>query len=73
MIGDGEADQGQIWEASMAAAKYKADNSDSLLDHNQFQQTGPVSEVMPALFPIVKNGGHLAGMSKKSMDMIWKK
>jgi len=54
MIGDGEADQGQIWEASMAAAKFKADNLTLLLDNNQFQQTGPVSEVMPALFPIAE-------------------
>lgn len=52
MIGDGEADEGQIWEASMAAAKYKVNNLTALLDHNKFQQTGPVSEVMPSLFPI---------------------
>jgi transketolase len=52
MIGDGEADEGQIWEAGMAAAKYKVNNLTVLLDHNKFQQTGPVSEVMPALFPI---------------------
>jgi transketolase len=54
MIGDGEADQGQIWEASMAAAKYQTDNLTALLDANQFQQTGPVREVMPALFPIAE-------------------
>lgn len=52
MIGDGEADQGQIWEASMAAAKFKLDNLTLLLDNNLFQQTGPVSEVMPSLMPI---------------------
>jgi len=54
MIGDGEADQGQIWEASMAAAKYQTENLTSLLDNNLFQQTGPVSEVMPALNPIAE-------------------
>ena len=52
MIGDGEADEGQVWEASMAAAKYKVDNLTVLLDHNKFQQTGSVSEVMPSLSPI---------------------
>ena len=52
MIGDGEADEGQIWEASMAAAKYRVDNLTVLLDHNKFQQTGAVSQVMPSLFPI---------------------
>jgi len=52
MIGDGEADEGQIWEASMAAAKYKVNNLTALLDHNKFQQTGAVSQVMPSLSPI---------------------
>ena len=52
MIGDGEADEGQIWEANMAAAKYKVDNLTVLLDHNKYQQTGAVSKVMPSLFPI---------------------
>ena len=52
MIGDGEADEGQIWEAAMAAAKYKVNNLTCILDFNQFQQTGPVNEVMPALEPI---------------------
>lgn len=54
IIGDGEADQGQIWEAAMAAAKYKVDNLTCILDFNKFQQTGPVKEVMPALEPVAK-------------------
>lgn len=52
MIGDGEADEGQIWEAAMAAAKYKVDNLTCILDFNRFQQTGPIEEVMPALEPV---------------------
>lgn len=52
MIGDGEADEGQVWEASMAAAKYQADNLVAILDHNGYQQTGPVAEVMPTLAPV---------------------
>lgn len=51
MIGDGEADEGQIWEASMAAVKFKTSNLTAILDYNKFQQTGPVNEVMPALQP----------------------
>ena len=51
MIGDGEADEGQIWEASMAAVKFKLENLTLLLDNNQFQQTGSVEKVMPALLP----------------------
>lgn len=53
MIGDGESDEGQIWEATMAAAKYKVDNLTAILDYNKFQQTGSVKEVMPVLEPMV--------------------
>jgi transketolase len=53
LIGDGESDEGQIWEAAMAGAKYQVDNLTAILDYNQYQQTGPVTEVMPSLEPVV--------------------
>ena len=53
MIGDGESDEGQIWEAAMAAAKYGLSSLTAILDFNGWQQTGPVSEVMPSLNPVV--------------------
>jgi transketolase len=53
MIGDGESDEGQIWEAAMGAAKFGASNLTAILDYNKFQQTGPVSEVMPSLEPVM--------------------
>ncbi|MFO7682656.1 MAG: transketolase [Chloroflexota bacterium] len=52
LIGDGEANEGQIWEAAMGAAKYKVDNLTAVLDFNKYQQTGSVNEVMPSLKPI---------------------
>lgn len=52
LIGDGESDEGQIWEAAMAAAKYRVDNLTAILDYNKYQQTGPVAKVMPSLEPI---------------------
>lgn len=52
LIGDGEADEGQVWEAAMAAAKYKVDNLTAILDFNKYQQTGPVARVMPTLHPL---------------------
>jgi transketolase len=52
MIGDGESDEGQIWEAAMAAAKFLLDNLTAILDCNKFQQTGPTRQVMPTLEPI---------------------
>jgi transketolase len=54
MIGDGEADEGQVWEAAMAAAKYKVKNLTVILDFNGYQQTGPVSQVMPSLLPLAE-------------------
>lgn len=52
MIGDGESDEGQIWEAAMAAAKFKTENLTAILDANQYQQTGSINDVMPTLEPI---------------------
>jgi transketolase len=57
IIGDGESDEGQIWEAAMAASKFRLDNLTAILDYNQFQQTGPVREVMPTLEPLVDKWG----------------
>jgi transketolase len=52
MLGDGESDEGQVWEAAMAASKYGAGALTAILDYNGFQQTGPVSAVMPSLEPV---------------------
>jgi transketolase len=46
MTGDGELDEGQVWEAAMAAHKYKLDNLVCIVDQNGYQQTGPTSEVL---------------------------
>ncbi|NPV07028.1 MAG: transketolase [Anaerolineae bacterium] len=47
MIGDGESQEGQVWEAAMAAGKFGLSNLTCILDHNGYQQTGAVAEVMP--------------------------
>lgn len=52
LIGDGESDEGQIWEAAMGAAKYKVANLTAVLDYNKYQQTGAVNDVMPSLEPV---------------------
>lgn len=46
LLGDGETQEGQVWEAAMAAAHYKLDNLVAFLDHNGLQIDGPTSEVM---------------------------
>lgn len=44
--GDGELQEGQVWEAAMYAAHYKVDNIISAIDYNNQQIDGPVKEVM---------------------------
>ena len=46
IIGDGESEEGQIWEAAMFAAHYKLDNICAIFDWNGLQIDGPVAEVM---------------------------
>jgi transketolase len=46
MLGDGEMDCGQTWEAAMAAAHYKLDNLTALVDRNKLQLDGPTEKIM---------------------------
>lgn len=47
LMGDGEIQEGIVWEAAMSAAKYKLDNLIVILDNNGVQLDGTVDEVMP--------------------------
>ncbi len=51
LLGDGECEAGQIWEAAMAAAHFKAHRLTAILDYNKYQETGPISREM-ALEPL---------------------
>lgn len=46
LLGDGELQEGQVWEAAMAAAHYKLDNLCAFVDNNGLQIDGPVAKVM---------------------------
>ena len=46
VIGDGECNEGSIWEAAMAAPNYNLDNLYVIIDKNNFQQTGTNKEIM---------------------------
>jgi len=46
LLGDGETQEGNIWEAAMAAAHYKCDNLCAMLDYNGFQIDGKTCDVM---------------------------
>ena len=47
LLGDGESNEGQIWEAAMAAPKFRLDNLVAILDRNRIQQDGFTEDVMP--------------------------
>ncbi|MFC1594043.1 transketolase [Candidatus Omnitrophota bacterium] len=46
LMGDGEIQEGNIWEAAMAASHYRCDNLCAILDYNRYQIDGRVDEVM---------------------------
>lgn len=46
LLGDGECDEGSVWEAFMAAPKFKLDNLVAIIDYNGLQYDGKVNEIM---------------------------
>ena len=51
VLGDGEIEEGQVWEAAMASNKYKLDNLCIIIDNNNLQIDGTIEEVMSS-YPI---------------------
>ncbi len=49
LVGDGECNEGSVWEAAMAAPKFRLNNLFTIIDKNNFQQTGSSEEIMPSL------------------------
>ena len=47
LVGDGEIDEGQVWEAFLSAAKYRLDNLCAVIDVNGLQIDGKTADVMP--------------------------
>ena len=47
MVGDGESEQGQVWEAAMYAGNHGLDNLTLIVDRNGYQQTGAVDDIQP--------------------------
>ena len=68
ILGDGEIEEGQIWEAAMTSSKYKLDNLCVIVDNNNLQIDGTIEEVMSPYpidekfksfgFEIIKIDGH---------------
>ena len=54
ILGDGESQEGQVWEASMTAAQYKLDNLIVFLDYNKCQIDGTVADINDLIDPVTK-------------------
>lgn len=46
LLGDGECQEGQIWESAISAAHFEAANLTAIVDYNKYQETGPISREM---------------------------
>ncbi len=46
LLGDGECQEGQIWESAISASHFNAHNLVAIVDHNKYQETGPISREM---------------------------
>ncbi len=73
IMGDGEIQEGQIWEAAMTAAHYKIDNLCAVVDNNGLQIDGPVQKVM-GIAPLHDKwaafGWHVIDVDGHSMEKI---
>ncbi len=73
LLGDGETQEGNIWEAAMAASHYKCDNLCAMLDYNGFQIDGRTKDIMN-LEPLVSKwqafGWHTIEIDGHNMKQI---
>ncbi|MBE6947910.1 MAG: transketolase [Ruminococcaceae bacterium] len=73
LLGDGEIQEGQVWEACMAAAHYKLDNLVVIVDNNGLQIDGNIADVMSP-YPIVDKlnafGFHTIAINGHDFDAI---
>ncbi len=73
LLGDGEVQEGNIWEAAMAASHYKCDNLCAILDYNGFQIDGRTKDIMD-LEPLVAKwqafGWHTVEIDGHNMKQI---
>ena len=73
VVGDGESEEGQVWEAAMFAAHYKLDNLVAVIDWNGLQIDGPVAEVMnptPHDEKLRAFGWHVISINGNDLDEI---
>ncbi len=75
VIGDGESQEGSIWEAAMAAPKWKTDNLVAILDRNHLQNDACVEDILP-IEPVADKwkafGWHVVAIDGHCMEDIVK-
>ena len=64
LLGDGEVQEGQVWEAAMAAAQYRVASLTAIVDHNKAQQTDLVERVVDYR-PLAAKWEAFSGMCKR--------
>ena len=73
MMGDGETQEGQVWEGAMSAVKYRLDNLTVIMDVNRIQNDDHVENVLP-MGPIAPKweafGWHVTEIDGHDMDQI---
>lgn len=73
LLGDGECDEGSVWEAAMAAAHYKADNLTAFVDRNHMMIDGLTEDVM-SLEPLADKwrafGWHVDAIDGHRMEQV---
>jgi len=73
IVGDGEMNEGVVWETVQAASKYQLDNFCVIVDKNGLQLDGPVDEIMPIhdLFAVLTGfGWHVIEIDGHDIDQI---
>ena len=73
LLGDGEIQEGQVWEACMAAAHYKLDNLVVIVDNNGLQIDGDIANVMrpyPIVDKLLAFGFHVEAIDGHDLDAI---
>lgn len=73
ILGDGEIEEGQVWEAAMFAAHYKLDNLVAIVDNNGLQIDGPITEVCspePITDKFAAFGWHVITMDAHDFESI---
>lgn len=78
LMGDGELQEGSVWEAALAAAHYKLDNLAAIIDRNRLQQTGETEKIMKLEdlqqkfssfgWNVIRVNGHDIGQLMEALD-----